>query len=77
MRYNHLPRQRKLSPEDEEQAKKVLEMKGNKKLLQNYFLNQGKKITLKDISNLDQKCRMKSDPKMLLEQFKAIPASII
>ena len=51
--YKHLPHQRKLSAPLKEKAVSLLEMKANKKLVQEKLTQEsGKVILLKDLSNL-------------------------
>ena len=56
----HLTRQRALNEEEKEFAKKAFLLKGNKKIIQQQFLTQGKKVTLKDLSNLQQQCKVEN-----------------
>ena len=54
--YTHLPRQRAMSLEEKKDVKDALNLKANKKLLQQKIEEKsGKKITLKDISNILQR----------------------
>ena len=56
--YEHLPRQRALSEECKERIADAIKLKANTKLLQrNVVQTTGKRVTLKDIANLKQKCR--------------------
>ena len=48
-----MPKQRRLVIGEKENAVKILSMKSNKKLLQNYVKNAvGKNVVLKDLHNL-------------------------
>ena len=56
--YNHLPRQTALSEECKNGVLNAIKPKANTKLLQqNVLQTTGKRVTLKDIANLKQKCR--------------------
>ena len=56
--YEHLPRQRALSEECKMEVLDAIKLKANTKLLQqNVVRTTGKRVTLKDIANLKQKCR--------------------
>ena len=58
----HLPRQRALTKEQKEKARKLLEMKANKKLVQEHLVNKtGKVILLKDLSNIVSKGNERND----------------
>ena len=49
----HLPIQRKLPPDAKEKAAKLLEMKANKKMVQQQLTSEtGKIVLLKDLSNI-------------------------
>ncbi|XP_019857580.1 PREDICTED: uncharacterized protein LOC109585873 isoform X2 [Amphimedon queenslandica] len=54
--FRQLPKQRKLSNSEEEEAKQLLELRCNKKLLQDKLSSvSGKAVLLKDLSNLKTK----------------------
>ena len=56
--YDHLPRQRKLTPSECNEAAELLKMRVNNKLLQQHLSQSiGKIITLKDISNIKHSIR--------------------
>lgn len=56
--YEHLPRQRTLSVEEKKEIEKAIKLKVNSKLLQQQIQQStGKKVTLKDISNMKQRAR--------------------
>lgn len=56
--FKQLPQQRKLTPHEQERAKYLLELKANKKMVQNDLVKStGKSIILKDLSNLMTKAR--------------------
>ena len=60
--YAHLPRQRAVSQEVRKDIKDALNLKANKKLLQHKLEQKsGKKITLKDISNIQQRTPSEND----------------
>ena len=51
--FSHLPKQRKLAHEEKIEARALLQLKVNKKLLQQHLrTTTGKVVTLKDISNI-------------------------
>eukprot|EP00112_Aurelia_sp_Birch-Aquarium-sp1_P005052 Seg1574.6 transcript_id=Seg1574.6/GoldUCD/mRNA.D3Y31 product="hypothetical protein" protein_id=Seg1574.6/GoldUCD/D3Y31 len=54
--YEHLPRQRKLNEDDRNNVQLLMEMQANKKLVQQHVKKiTGRKITLKDLHNIDKK----------------------
>ena len=60
--YAHLPRQRAVSQEVRKDIKDALNLKANKKLLQHKLEQKsGKNITLKDISNIQQRTPSEND----------------
>ncbi|KAG8180949.1 hypothetical protein JTE90_024698 [Oedothorax gibbosus] len=60
--FRHLPQQRKLPPEVREQAKVLLDLDVNKKLLQQKLQRDtGKIVTLKDLSNLAAQDKRSND----------------
>ena len=60
--YAHLPRQRAVSEKVGKDIKGALNLKANKKLLQHKLEQKsGKKITLKDISNIQQRTPSEND----------------
>ena len=60
--YAHLPRQRAVSQEVRKDIKDALNLKANKKLLQHKLEQKsGKNITLKDISNIQQRTPNEND----------------
>lgn len=68
-----MPKQRRLCGEDKENAMKMLDMKSNKKLLQNHIKNVvGKNILLKDLQNLSSKNKpeKKNNFEELLKEMK-------
>lgn len=53
--YDHLPRQRRICPDTQNEVKAAFKLKANKKLLQQHLQQTtGKVITLKDLSNIRQ-----------------------
>ena len=57
----HMPNQRHLGPEIQQQAAEMLHMKCNIKLVQNHLIHvTGKAVILKDIHNLYTKSKPKS-----------------
>ena len=50
--YQHLPQQRRLDDEDKQEVRELLNLKVNKKHLQNISESKGKVVTLRDISNV-------------------------
>lgn len=68
-----MPKQRRLVSEEKENAVKILSMKSNKKLLQNYIKNAvGKNVVLKDLHNLNAKNKPKggNDYNEILKEMK-------
>ena len=56
--FRQLPHQRKLTPHEQEEAKRLLELKANKKMVKdNLVQSTGKAILLKDLSNLMTKVK--------------------
>ena len=56
--FRQLPHQRKLTPHEQEEAKRLLELKANKKMVKdNLVQSTGKAILLKDLSNLMTKAK--------------------
>lgn len=55
-----MPRQRKLNSGEKDEAKLLLGMKANKKLLQRHLNSTGKVVTLKDISNVQRELNASS-----------------
>lgn len=51
--YSHLPNQRKITPENKAIVIELMDMKANKKLIQDKIMKEsGKIVTLKDLSNI-------------------------
>jgi len=51
--YSHLPNQRKINPANKAIIFELMDLKANKKMIQNKIMNDsGKIITLKDLSNI-------------------------
>lgn len=54
--FKHAPKQRRLIAEEESNAKKFMQLKANKKLLQQDIIeNAGKIVTLRNLSNVAAK----------------------
>ena len=54
--FDRLPKQRRLTQQDRKEVQSLSQMKVNKKLLQQHISNKtGKRVTLKDISNIQGK----------------------
>lgn len=54
--FQHLPNQRRLSPESKQDVYELLQLKANKKMVQEkVFQTTGKRLTLKDLSNISAK----------------------
>jgi hypothetical protein len=74
--FNHLPQQRKLHGSDKEQAKTMLSLNVNKKLLQQHLSNQsGHIVTLKDIHNVATSHKFHSatsDVTIAIEELKKV-----
>lgn len=53
-----MPQQRKLTPHEQEEAKRLLQLKANKKMVKdNLALSTGKALLLKDLSNIMTKAK--------------------
>lgn len=51
--FHHLPKQRRLSPGTKQEVFELLELKANKKMVQDkIFQTTGKLLTLRDLSNI-------------------------
>ena len=76
MIYNHLPKQRRLNGQEKEGIENLLNLKVNKKLLQQLISNSSNKVvTLKYISNIQTGLRTKTDRnnlEALVTKLKAI-----
>ena len=49
----HMPKQRRLDPDTKQEAVKMMNLKANKKMLQNHLIHMtGKPIILKDLHNI-------------------------
>ena len=56
--FQHLPKQRKLEEQELEEAKSLLRLKANKKMVQEHLINKtGKFVLLRDLSNIRSKNR--------------------
>ena len=76
--FEHLPRQRKLDEQAAEQAKKMLQLKANKKLLQQHIHNKcGKIVTLKDLHNLAGTTGLRHNVEELVEEMKQTKGTVI
>lgn len=54
--FHHLPQQRKLSPKSKQDVYELLQLKANKKMVQEKVLQtRGNDLTLKDLSNIAAK----------------------
>ncbi|CAB3983003.1 zinc finger SWIM domain-containing 3-like [Paramuricea clavata] len=70
--FEHLPTQRRVEGETKEDVKRMLEMKANKKLIQQHILHStGKSMTLKDIHNMVE--RKDGNLTELIEDMKSQP----
>lgn len=59
--HRHLPQQRRLPLALRDEARELLKMKANKKLVQHYVVEKsGNLATLKDLSNIMQGCQADS-----------------
>ena len=64
--YKHLPRQRKLDDEEKNKMVELLNLKSNKKLIQDHFQRTtGKVITMRDIHNVTRSADPSDDSSML------------
>ena len=80
--FQHLPRQRKLDDKEKQEAKGMLRLKANKKLIQSHLVQgTGKVVTLKDIHNLASEDRRKEAPvndlQALVNEMKKSPGMYI
>ncbi|XP_065894026.1 uncharacterized protein [Dysidea avara] len=78
--YDHLPRQRKLTPSERNEAAELLKLRVNNKLLQQHLSQStGKIVTLKDISNIKHSIRKMdgNDLEKLSSYLKAIEGSTV
>ncbi|XP_065901369.1 uncharacterized protein [Dysidea avara] len=78
--YDHLPRQRKLTPSERNEAAELLTLRVNNKLLQQHLSQStGKIVTLKDISNIKHSIRKMdgNDLEKLSSYLKAIEGSTV
>lgn len=73
----HLPRQRRLDKDTLEQTKNMLNVKANKKMVQDHIYKSGKVVTLKDLHNIAYK-ENKSivDAQALLEEMRKVDGKI-
>ena len=78
--YDHLPCQRQLNDTERQEAKELLHMKVNKKLLhQDLSEKTGKVVILKDISNIQMEISSKSNGNnidALVTRLKAIDGMV-
>ena len=71
----HMPKQRRLNPENKQQAAEMLHLKANKKMLQNHLIHMtGKPVILKDLHNLytQSKPKSKCDFQELVDAMKGV-----
>ncbi len=74
--FQHLPRQRKLSLAEEKRAKDLLEIKVNKKMLQDTLVKEtGKIITLKDLTNINSMMKQEKSRNNLDECIQKLTKS--
>jgi len=78
--YRHLPRQRQLDKETKSDARKMLSLKANKKLIQDHIITTtGKIITMKDIHNISNDRRKVTESEILaslLTEMKNVPGTL-
>ena len=70
-----MPKQRRLQPEMMKDASRILQLKANKKMVQNHFSSiTGKVITMKDVHNVAAKAKpkMKNDFQELIQEMKKV-----
>ena len=68
-----MPQQRKLTPHEQEQAKHLLELKANKKMVKDKLAKStGKALVLKDLTNLMTKAKSSQSRNDLEETVKKL-----
>ncbi|KAI0223316.1 hypothetical protein LSAT2_025470 [Lamellibrachia satsuma] len=78
--YAHLPRQRRMTPEENAVAADLLKLKSSKKLLQIYMHEKtGKVVTLRDVSNIKAKLQSKdgNDLTKVVARLKGMEGSVV
>ncbi|XP_022180450.1 uncharacterized protein LOC111040744 [Myzus persicae] len=66
--YDHLPNQRKITPENKATVLELMDLKANKKIIQHKIMNEsGKIVTLKDLSNIHTTGRNNDSKNNLVE----------
>ena len=78
MAFSHFPQQRRLQGDQREEARTMLELKVNKKMLQNHLSKtSGQVVLLKDLHNLglSSKDSGSSGIEEAVEELKQIPGS--
>ena len=74
-----MPKQRRLDSETKDEAVKLLNLRANKKLLQNHLMSTiGKTVTLKDLHNIAARNVPKfwNDFRELVEEMKSIKGEL-
>ena len=73
----HMPKQRRLDPETKQEVAEIMQLKPNKKLLQNHLVClTGKPIILKDLHNLSTKATKECDFRELITEMKKVKGII-
>lgn len=78
--FSHFPQQRRLQGDQREEAKTMLDLKVNKKLLQNHLSKRsGQVVLLKDLHNIaaSSKSTSSSVIEEAVEELKKVPGMII
>lgn len=70
--YDLLPPQRRLNPDEAKYAAKALSLNVNKKLLQKKFVEKGKNVKIKSLTNIQQQQKRKSSINDLFKLYEMI-----
>ena len=69
MVYESLKPNRKLNAQQKSKAEEILKCKGNKKLIQDKFLNEVTTVRIKSLTNLNQKSKAKTSSNKLPDLY--------
>ena len=75
----HMPKQRRLDSDTQKEVAEMLQLKPNKKLLQNHLVClTGKPVILKDIHNLSSKCaNYENNFQELLTEMRKVKGTVL
>lgn len=74
----HMPKQRRLDPETQQEVAEMMQLKPNKKLLQNHLVClTGKPVILKDLHNLSAKTTKGHDFCELITEMKKVKGKYV